>query len=227
VAIGALLAMTFGILLLSKSAQAGPVKLEVCHIPPGNPDNFHTITVNEKALPAHFEHQDLNGACDGFCADLCDDGDVCTFEDSENCELGGCPVPQPVDCGPGQICDAQQGCIPDPDLESECPCFTAEDLSSEGSYFLCANPFDGFPGLAGVLFDSGGVACSGPGCASEAGLSCGLSPEFTSVNPITAPQNTACQTLINDYCGLGPLPVAAERSSALGSTQQSFMDKFK
>ena len=29
-------------------------KVQVCHIPPGNPENVHTITVSEKALPAHL-----------------------------------------------------------------------------------------------------------------------------------------------------------------------------
>ena len=31
------------------------------HIPPGNPGNFHTITVSEKALSAHSSHGDAAG----------------------------------------------------------------------------------------------------------------------------------------------------------------------
>lgn len=199
-AISALLAMTFAILLISKPANAGPSKVEVCHIPPDDPGNFHTITVNQNALPAHIAHYDLGGACDGACAALCDDGDVCTFEDTGDCESTGCPVPQPVVCGEGQICDPQQGCVTV--TEPECPCFTAEDLTEEGSYSLCGD-FDGFPGLAGVIFDTASVACSGTNCASDQGsLSCGLSPQFTTADPISPEANTACQTLINNFCGL-------------------------
>jgi hypothetical protein len=38
--------------------------VDVCHIPPGNPDNAHTITISENALGAHLEHGDHVGACD-------------------------------------------------------------------------------------------------------------------------------------------------------------------
>lgn len=38
-------------------------KVLVCHIPPGNPENPHTIEVGESALPAHLAHGDTEGAC--------------------------------------------------------------------------------------------------------------------------------------------------------------------
>jgi hypothetical protein len=43
---------------------AKEAKVDVCHIPPGNPDNAHTITISENALGAHLDHGDLVGACD-------------------------------------------------------------------------------------------------------------------------------------------------------------------
>ncbi len=42
----------------------GTVKVDVCHIPPGNPDNAHTITVGEPAVDAHLAHGDFLGHCD-------------------------------------------------------------------------------------------------------------------------------------------------------------------
>src|SRR5215216_2185179 len=37
----------------------------ICHVPPGNPDNKHTITVGEPAVDAHVEnHGDALGPCD-------------------------------------------------------------------------------------------------------------------------------------------------------------------
>lgn len=45
---------------------AGPApKVDICHVPPGNPANAHTITVSENAIPAHLAHGDDRGACGG------------------------------------------------------------------------------------------------------------------------------------------------------------------
>ncbi|CAN5842537.1 hypothetical protein BH20GEM1_BH20GEM1_22790 [soil metagenome] len=41
----------------------GEAKVLVCHVPPGNPDNPHTIEVGESAVPAHRAHGDTEGAC--------------------------------------------------------------------------------------------------------------------------------------------------------------------
>lgn len=39
-------------------------KVLICHIPPGNPANAHTICVGKSAVDAHQKnHQDLIGAC--------------------------------------------------------------------------------------------------------------------------------------------------------------------
>jgi hypothetical protein len=51
-------------------------KLTICHIPPGNPGNAHTITVGLPAVKAHLAHGDKLGACND-------------------------PNPVPTDCGGG------------------------------------------------------------------------------------------------------------------------------
>ena len=41
-----------------------PKKVLVCHIPPGNPENAHTICVGASAVKAHEKnHGDSQGAC--------------------------------------------------------------------------------------------------------------------------------------------------------------------
>ncbi len=40
-------------------------KVTICHTPPGNPDNAHTILVSENAVPAHLAHGDSLGSCAG------------------------------------------------------------------------------------------------------------------------------------------------------------------
>lgn len=58
--------LTIRILLLALLALGAPAwaaKVEVCHIPPGNPGNLHTITISETALQAHLAHGDFLGDC--------------------------------------------------------------------------------------------------------------------------------------------------------------------
>ena len=45
---------------------ASAKKVSICHVPPGNPDNFHTIRISEEAVEAHLaEHPlDYEGECD-------------------------------------------------------------------------------------------------------------------------------------------------------------------
>lgn len=44
---------------------ADTMKTTVCHIPPGNPANEHTICVGNPAVPAHMAHGDFLGSCCG------------------------------------------------------------------------------------------------------------------------------------------------------------------
>jgi hypothetical protein len=40
-------------------------QVTLCHLPPGNPDNAHTITVGASAVDAHLAHGDYLGPCNG------------------------------------------------------------------------------------------------------------------------------------------------------------------
>jgi hypothetical protein len=47
-------------------AQSGQEKVTICHFPPGNPENAHTIVVAAAAVPAHLQlHGDTLGECGG------------------------------------------------------------------------------------------------------------------------------------------------------------------
>ena len=107
-------------------ATAGNAKVDVCHIPPGNPDNFHTVTVSERALSSHLAHGDLQGACNDRCTDLCNDNNACTMDDTGDCEQNSCPVDRnPVDCNDsnvctGDTCDPINGCMNEPLTGNDC-----------------------------------------------------------------------------------------------------------
>ena len=49
----------------SVSAQAAEPKVTICHVPPGNPENAHTITIGAAAVPAHLANHegDSVGQC--------------------------------------------------------------------------------------------------------------------------------------------------------------------
>ncbi len=93
---------------LGSGASAGQQKVQVCHLPPGNPNNYHTITIGASALPAHLAHGDLVGTCLDLCATLCDDGNLCTTDSGiPNTETGRCEcLSSPVDCDDGNVCTA-------------------------------------------------------------------------------------------------------------------------
>jgi hypothetical protein len=44
-------------------------KVEVCHVPPGNPANEHEICISPNAVPDHLAHGDRLGPCDNECLD--------------------------------------------------------------------------------------------------------------------------------------------------------------
>jgi len=55
-------------ILVTSSSSSSVGKEIICHIPPGNVDNAHTITIGKPALRAHLAHGDVAGSCDN--ADL-------------------------------------------------------------------------------------------------------------------------------------------------------------
>ena len=144
--------LVFGIFaalsLMSGAAVGAGVKVAVCHIPPDDPGNFHTIQVSEEALPAHTAHGDLLGTCAAHCDMLCDDGDACTIDEcdptTERCRA---PTDRPArDCDDGvncttDDCGAATGCVHTPN----CPEGSACDLESgecAATVLLCGAPDD-------------------------------------------------------------------------------------
>ena len=60
---------------LHACAPGSTKKTTICHFPPGNPSNAHTLCVGNSAVPAHVQHHhDTLGEC--ASEPSCDGGDV-------------------------------------------------------------------------------------------------------------------------------------------------------
>ena len=66
------------------AGNSGNQKVEMCHVPPGNPSNAHTICINASAVPAHLANGSVLGAC-GELASVCGSSSmrVANFTDDE------------------------------------------------------------------------------------------------------------------------------------------------
>jgi hypothetical protein len=84
------LALVVALALPAVAAGAAPGpkpdkgKVEVCHVPPGNPDEAHTISVGAPALSAHLAHGDTKGECPEERPGRVDDDDDSSVDDDDD-----------------------------------------------------------------------------------------------------------------------------------------------
>ena len=161
--------LAVAVVFLAGSANlfaAGNAKVRICHIPPGDSDNFHTIMVSENALLAHLAHGDVIGSCDEYCDILCDDGDACTI-DACDPATGTCLADHPpVDCEDGDSCtinncDPLSGCLSAPVVCDDFDECTA-NLCSEGNCLyplIDCGPNELCDPASGCYDPCGGVIC--------------------------------------------------------------------
>jgi len=90
-------------------------RVTICHIPPGNPANAHSITVGSAAVPAHLAHGDTEGACgggDGGGGGGGEDGGTRCIMPFTSCPGGGCCAGLTCAQPSGEACGLDgMGCI--------------------------------------------------------------------------------------------------------------------
>jgi hypothetical protein len=59
------LTIAIGFTVLPVAAFAQRTFTLICHVPPGNPSNAHTLSLPDAAVKAHLAHGDLFGRCEG------------------------------------------------------------------------------------------------------------------------------------------------------------------
>jgi len=164
----------------------------VCHLPPGNPDNAHTLVVgSEAAVAAHMDHGDLWGPCD-----LVDEPPVEPGADSaDDTGLPPDPVEEPpvIEEPPIGLCDDEScgGEIP-PTIVPVDVCVSVEEVDTtevtveaevvegeeEGTVEVTVG---GLVAGEAILFLVGPAATHGPCPIADAGLWTGQDPEATEV----------------------------------------------
>ena len=155
----AALAFVSPLLLFGSTAMAG--KVDICHVPPGNPSNANTINVSQSAVPAHLAHGDTAGACECRVNADCANDNQC---DEDQCVRGKCQHPQiscpsqpcvanpvcvpatgecvgtPVDCGDDGVCDPSAGgCVPCDFRESASVTNTSVQCPNSSGCLECCN----------------------------------------------------------------------------------------
>lgn len=180
--VGARLSALLFISFFYSTAFAGPAKVDVCHIPPSDPESFHTIRINEIALAAHLSHGDFAGACNNLCATLCDDGNACTVDDTLNCEEEGCPAfpRDPVDCSDELACT-----IDSCDVENGCGNEPVECVPSDLCHVSICSESDGNCAETPVVCESGDVCDLDTGeCVPDTICPCFTLEELQAGGPI-------------------------------------------
>lgn len=92
-----------------------PFPVTLCHIPPGNPSNAHTIEVDQAAVPTHMAHGDLMGECPYECnaAPVAKTGQTTVYGPGDDGEYqyGVSVDPRFTDNGDGTVTDNLTGLI--------------------------------------------------------------------------------------------------------------------
>ena len=122
----------------------GSGKITICHYPPGNPANCHTISISQSALAAHLAHGDTIGPCPPGCGQSGDDDD-----DDDDDDDGG---------GGG-------GCMPVVSATFSCDCMSVTMSSTKDLSNVVLNleggshqKFDNLSGLTGTFRATGSKA---------------------------------------------------------------------
>ncbi len=222
-----------GMAPLTLAAKSG--QTTICHVPPGNPLNAHTIDVATSAVAAHLAHGDSLGACQ---PQVCTPGAVVPCyggpsgtagigvcqEGTQTCNaagtaFGACTgdvVPSPEACNDGldNDCDgiADDGCVCVPGSVSACydgPTGTAGVGVCQAGTKTCNATGTAYGACAGAVTPSAEICGDGldNDCDGASDEGCVCSPG-SSVGCYTGPSDTA---------GVGVCRPGAQACNAAGT----------
>jgi hypothetical protein len=138
-------------------------KVNICHFPPGNPENYQSIKISTNALDTHLDHHDdvfrINGACPPISAGVCPSPApastpvVCTAPQVLDAATNTCVTPPPACTSPQVLDTATNTCVtPPPDCTSPQMLDTATNTCVTPTV-VCTSP---------QVFDPATNACGTP-----------------------------------------------------------------
>lgn len=98
IAFGARLGLLSTALLAITTIAQGETQVTLCHVPPDNPGNAHTISVGESAVGAHLAHGDRLGSCSGTCPPSCTEVNEVSCADGADNDCDGAVDLADSDC---------------------------------------------------------------------------------------------------------------------------------
>ena len=145
-----------GVFAFASAAMADGRKVDICHLPPGNPANPQLISVGASAVPAHLAHGDslvgeeICNEIDDDCDGEIDEGLACLCEGAD--WICGDTIPV---CG--RSISFSNLCVCDVDVDGDTFCW-ADRLCSEENIAPCSSNTDCPEGWACVTNCCGGQA---------------------------------------------------------------------
>jgi hypothetical protein len=129
--------------------SGGGQKVTLCHVPPGNPSNAHTISVGSPAVGSHMAHGDSLGSCPTTCGG--ESGGTC--DEDQFCQIAE------GDCGGEGVCE---------DRPETCPAILDPVCGCDGVTYDNAC----FAASAGATVAFAGECDAEQACGGSAGDTC-------------------------------------------------------
>jgi hypothetical protein len=176
------------LVIAATPASAGGAKVCLCHIPPGDPGDAHTICVGPPAVRAHLGHGDTMGVCPVICGGSA--GNTCTTGQFCKHDVGS--------CGP----DDSGVCTPKPPT---CQPVSAPVCGCDGKTYDNACLADS----AGVSVDHAGACATQAACGGTTGVQC-AADQFckhdqgacaADAQGVCAPMPAFCPPTLTQVCG--------------------------
>ncbi|WP_394754828.1 DUF4114 domain-containing protein [Crenothrix sp.] len=182
-------------------------KVNICHFPPGNPENYQNIQISVNALNTHLTHHDdvfrINGQCPPISAGICAAPPVCIEPEVLNASTNTCVTPPPVVCTTPKVRDAATNtCVTPPPVTCITPQVRNEATNTCITPVTCTAPQ--VPDATNsACIDPPPVVCTAPKvrdsatntCINPPPISCTAPDVFDSVaNGCVTPPPIVCTT---------------------------------